>query len=155
MAGRRPTPTAIKIATGNPGKRKLNKREPRVPKGVPIPPDDLSDGARRAWFAWAPVLDAMGVLTAADAIVLERACECYAEVNELKMELRSGGRVQVVPTKGGAPMERQRPQVAMLADADRRLKSYLVELGLSPAARSKVHATEQPDETEADKYFAS
>ena len=30
------------------------------------------------------------------------------------------------------------PAVAMLADADRRFKSYLVEFGLTPAARTKV-----------------
>lgn len=101
------------------------------------------------------MLVSMGVLTAADAIILERACECYAEVNELKLDLRANGRVQVVTTQSGDRMERQRPQVAMLADADRRLKSYLVELGLSPASRSKVHVQAETQEDPADKYFAA
>jgi hypothetical protein len=29
MAGRRPKPTHLKVVTGNPGKRKLNDKEPR------------------------------------------------------------------------------------------------------------------------------
>ncbi len=35
-------------------------------------------------------------------------------------------------------MIKANPAVAMLADADRRFKSYLVEFGLTPAARTKV-----------------
>jgi phage terminase small subunit len=35
----------------------------------------------------------------------------------------------------------------MLADADRRFKAWLVEFGLTPAARSKVHV-QNPDEDE-------
>ena len=35
MAGRKPKPTAIKELEGNPGKRKLNKKEPKPDKGMP------------------------------------------------------------------------------------------------------------------------
>jgi P27 family predicted phage terminase small subunit len=54
-------------------------------------------------------------------------------------------------------MIKANPAVAMLADADRRFKSYLVEFGLTPAARSKVNTL--PDEEEGRKdplaqYFA-
>jgi P27 family predicted phage terminase small subunit len=152
MPGRRPTPTALKIATGNPGKRATNKREPKA-DGIPVPPDHLSDGARRAWFALCPLLASMGIIAKADGIAFERLCECYAEVNELQAALRDGGRVQVVITKSGDSFERQRPQVAMLADADRRLKGYLVEFGLSPAARSKVNVAEQEEQSAAADYF--
>ena len=42
MAGRKPKPTAIKELEGNPGKRKLNKKEPKPEKGMLV-----SDGAER------------------------------------------------------------------------------------------------------------
>ena len=34
MAGRKPKPTAIKKLEGNPGKRKLNRKEPVPAKGI-------------------------------------------------------------------------------------------------------------------------
>jgi hypothetical protein len=35
MAGRKPKPTAVKKLEGNPGKRKLNTKEPVPAKGLP------------------------------------------------------------------------------------------------------------------------
>lgn len=35
MAGRKPKPTAVKKLEGNPGKRKLNTKEPVPAKGMP------------------------------------------------------------------------------------------------------------------------
>ena len=43
----------------------------------------------------------------------------------------------LLQTDGGF-LIKANPAVAMLADADRRFKSYLVEFGLTPAARTKV-----------------
>lgn len=154
MPGRRPSPTAIKLATGNRGKRRINHHDATKPKGTPIPPEDLGDSVRQAWFAITPILQGMGVLDTSDGLALERLCECYVEVRELTKDIRENGRTQKVQTESGAAFERQRPQVAMLADADRRFKSYLVEFGMSPAARSKVHASPEDTETPADKYFA-
>ena len=36
MAGRKPKPTAMKKLEGNPGKRKLNTKEPVPAKGMPV-----------------------------------------------------------------------------------------------------------------------
>ena len=151
MPGRRPSPTALKIASGNPGKRAMNKREPKVEPGVPQPADHLSDGARQAWFALAPMLDAMNVLTKADAIELEILCEVYVEWQELKADIAKNGRTQDVTTKGGGTFTRQRPQVAMLQDCDRRLRGHLSEFGLSPASRSKISVAEKSDNE--DEFF--
>ncbi len=41
MAGRKPKPTAMKELEGNPGKRKLNKKEPIPAKGMHICPEWL------------------------------------------------------------------------------------------------------------------
>ena len=41
MAGRKPKPTAVKKLEGNPGKRKLNMKEPVPAKGMPTCPDWL------------------------------------------------------------------------------------------------------------------
>lgn len=41
MAGRKPKPTAVKKLEGNPGKRKLNNKEPVPAKGISIRDLDL------------------------------------------------------------------------------------------------------------------
>ena len=50
-AGRKPKPTAMKELEGNPGKRKLNKKEPIPGKGMPdcpkwLLPDAQEEGKR-------------------------------------------------------------------------------------------------------------
>ena len=60
MRGRKPTPTAVKLATGNPGKRRLNAAEPKPtgdierPKGMEPAVAKLWDTfiARAFWLRW-------------------------------------------------------------------------------------------------------
>ena len=49
MAGRKPKPTAIKELEGNPGKRKLNKKEPKPDKEMPVCPEWLLPEAKAEW----------------------------------------------------------------------------------------------------------
>ncbi|MEO0035368.1 MAG: hypothetical protein RLZZ501_1391, partial [Pseudomonadota bacterium] len=63
MAGRRPTPTHLKLVRGNPGKRPLNEAEPTPARALPSPPAHMSDEAKVAWGRMATLLDQMGVLT--------------------------------------------------------------------------------------------
>ena len=44
MAGRKPKPTALKKLEGNPGKRKLNTKEPVPGKGIPFAYDHFAEG---------------------------------------------------------------------------------------------------------------
>ena len=47
--GRKPTPTALKVLEGNPGKRKLNDNEPRPEKKAPSCPKWLEPEAKKEW----------------------------------------------------------------------------------------------------------
>lgn len=144
MAGRRPKPTHLKVVSGNPGKRALNKREPKPQKVIPSCPEHLSTESKVAWGRLVTMLDRMGVLTEADALALERLCDCYAEILDCRRLIERDGRtyssVSTGKKEGDEPavLVKANPAVAMLADADRRFKGYLVEFGLTPAARSKV-----------------
>lgn len=66
MAGRKPKPTAIKKLEGNPGKRKLNRKEPVPAKGMPECPDWLLPEAKAEWERLCEKLSDMGVLTEID-----------------------------------------------------------------------------------------
>lgn len=60
MAGRKPKPTAVKKLEGNPGKRKLNKKEPVPEKGIPDCPDWLLPEAKTEWERLCEKLSQMG-----------------------------------------------------------------------------------------------
>ncbi len=51
-------------------------------------------------------------------------------------------------------MRRVQPAYTALQDADRRFRAWLVEFGVTPAARSKVKADPVAEDTDpAAKYF--
>ena len=49
MRGRKPTPTALKVLHGNPGKRKLPVNEPSPREGTADPPEWLEPEAQETW----------------------------------------------------------------------------------------------------------
>ena len=61
MAGRKPKPTAIKKLEGNPGKRKLNTKEPIPAKGMPNCPEWLMPEAKKEWERRADLMNQRGV----------------------------------------------------------------------------------------------
>lgn len=146
MRGRKPKPRALKIVQGNPGKRALNKDEPRPDRAVPPPPKHLPTRTKRVWRAVAAELDAMGVLTAADAMGLELLVYAYEEYRRARDVADVEG--STYRTEGPAgTMFRARPEVAIGADAWRRCRAMLAEFGLTPSSRTriKVGATEEVD----------
>lgn len=87
MAGRRPKPTHLKVVTGNPGKRKLNDKEPTPAREIPSPPAHLTDWGKVAWGKLTMLLDGMGILTVADTLALERLCDIYADILQLRLTI--------------------------------------------------------------------
>lgn len=151
--GRRPKPTHLKLIQGNPGKRTFNDAEPKPPRGLSPPPDHMATVAKEAWNRLAPLLDQMGILTIADVAALERLCECLAEIYECREVLQRTGGTYETKNLAGERMFRSRPEVARLADADRRFRAYAVEFGLTPAARSRVRVADGGKSDPLDKYF--
>lgn len=138
-------PTALKLVKGTAQKCRTNKSEPKPARAIPSPPAHLSDRAKTAWGAVSVVLDRMGVLTEADAVALEGLCETYADLVEARLALKKRGATVYEGGTEEAKIYRSYPEVAQVADADRRLQAWLTKFGLSPADRSRVSATgEQP-----------
>lgn len=154
MAGRKPKPTHLKVLQGNPGCRPINENEPKPERmGKLAPPAHLSQLAKECWDDLAPKIDRMGLLTEADDKMLEMACELYAEIRALRADIAKLGRYQVVLTKTGDEMERARPAVSMLSDAERRFRGYATEFGLSPASRSRLTAQENREIDPSEAFF--
>lgn len=151
-AGRRPTPTHLKVVKGNPGRRPLSPKEPRPERGLPPMPAGLSDEAAAAWGRIGPALDRMGVLTRADGVALELFCEAYADWLTARETVQEEGATYEGQTQFGTII-RAHPAVAQRADAHRRLESMLREFGLTPASRSKVEREHGEEADPVERYF--
>jgi P27 family predicted phage terminase small subunit len=146
--GTKPTPTALKVLRGNPGKRKLPENEPQ-PKGkLPAAPSCLDQAARAAWKRLAAMLGPLGLATAHEREALASYCSawssfCRAE-NELKKKpyIDANGKAAggyVIEAANGTLMPS--PWLAIRETAMRNLLKFGVEFGLTPSARTRVAAT--------------
>src|SRR4051812_31093346 len=86
--GRKPKPTALKRAEGNPGKRRLPANEPTPEIAAPDCPAHLTAGARAEWDRLAPELEANGLLTRVDRAALAGYCVLYARWAEAEEQLK-------------------------------------------------------------------
>ena len=153
MAGRPPKPTALKLLEGNPGKRALNDREPKVAPGRPKRPTWLAVKARRHWHQAVQALEGMGVLTVADGPAVALLANALAEYIEAAREVEERGLtfMDVRLDKEGTVISsviRPNPATAVRADAWRRVNLMLQQFGLTASSRSKVKV-EKPEEEDA------
>lgn len=153
MAGRRPTPTATKLVAGNPGKRALNKNEPKPKEGYPDVPPHFNTQAKNLYLWLCNMLNDMGLLTVVDGIAIERLTKCYIEILECDKLIDEHGQVQQVVNTQGELVLKSNPAVTQRADADRRLRAWMIEYGLTQASRSKVKANGKEGENETDGFF--
>lgn len=153
-SGRKPTPTALKLVKGNPGKRAVNKKEAKVDLARPMPPEFLNDDAKVEWGRVVDKLYSAGLMTELDRSVLAAYCQAYgrwaqAERALARMAERDtvNSALMVKTTNGNAV---QNPLVGTANKAKADMVRYALEFGMSPSARSKVNAT--PDDHEKDAF---
>lgn len=139
MAGRRPKPVEVKEGMGNPGRREMPTPPPRV-SGVPKAPGHLKGDALNCWNRVTDLLMKRHQLTLDSLESLVCLAETYGDRAKLRRVIERKGWTMEVTTTVGATVERARPEVAMYQDADRRLRAWLIEFGLTDASRGKVNA---------------
>ena len=150
--GRKPKPTALKVLTGNPGKRSLNAAEPQVVAAIPEPPDHLGEIAMDEWRRVACEMHACGILTRLDAAALAAYCNAYARWIEAERAIARMAakdpvtRGLLIKTTNGNAI--QNPLVGTANTAQRDVVKFAAELGITPSARSRVARTD--DEKDDD-----
>lgn len=152
--GRKPTPSHLKLVRGNPGKRPLNAKEPAPRRERPSAPAHISDTAREVWGQAVLLLDEMGVLTSADVFAIEVLCEALADHRDAGETIAAEGRFYETTNATGGTMWRAHPAVALRSDADRRIRGWCAEFGLTPSARSRIETAPRQTEDPAAKYFS-
>ena len=147
--GRKPTPTAIKVLEGNPGKRELNRNEPRPDKKAPPCPKWLVPEAKKEWRRLAKTMEAMGVLTEVDMAAFAGYCQAYARWKEAEERITDRG--LVIRTPSGYPQ--QVPYISIAQQYLRLMNQFAEQFGLTPAARSRIIAGNEgggaPDDMDA------
>ena len=143
QSGRKPKPTAIKELEGNPGKRALNKNEPRPEKKAPRCPTWLEAEAKKEWKRLAKQMELLGILTEMDMTAFAGYCQSYARWKEAEEFISKHG--TIVKTPSG--YWQQVPQVSIAQTNLKLMLRFSEEFGLTPSSRSRIAVAEV---TEAD-----
>ena len=100
-----PTPSALRVLRGNPGRRRQTKTEPTLAPGIPDPPAFLSEIALQEWLRVAPALAAAGLLTLLDRAALAAYCALWARVLACEEDLTLRGLTVSSTTREGKPRQ--------------------------------------------------
>ncbi len=141
-------PTALKLLTGNRGRRPLNHREPKPEITLPPPPDYLDAIARREWDRVAPELYELGVLSRLDIGVLAAMCTAHSEEVACTNLVRKQGAVLYGPKQRPYP----NPLIKLAAAARRDKVRFAIELGMTPSARTRI-SVDRLDDDGKDEFL--
>lgn len=149
MKGRKPEPSALKLLRGLPGKRALSPDEPKPSAlaGVP-PPDWLDPEAADEWRRLAPMLERLGILTETDTQALSAYCEAWATWKQATQKIRQFGMV-INGKDGDLPVVS--PYVKIAEKAFAQVKGMLIEFGMTPSSRTRVHVA-KPEAAQMSKW---
>ena len=149
--GPAPTPTKLKLARVNPGRRRLPKNEPQ-PKtaAVPKPSAHLDREGRRFWRQNAPELHRLGLLTVLDIPTFEMLCVAHSTARRAHEELNTNGFIIEVQGSSGQLRTIINPWAHVYNAQSKMMLSLFAELGMPPASRSGI--TVSPPEREKNPF---
>ena len=141
--GPAPKPTNMRILEGNPSRRPLNNDEPQPENGA-HKPGYLSDEASTIWDEVAPVIEAVGLLTKADADMFAAWCDATANYRLATVEIQ---RYRV--SREGQDAVFAEKEIKALISSQRNFADLMVKFGtrfgLSSSDRSGLKV-EKPKE---------
>jgi P27 family predicted phage terminase small subunit len=161
MKGRKPKPTTLQVAEGDPRKLGVHRLEQKLKaeakgsRGLPNCPAHLKGRARKAWKLWSEELERMNLDCRPDAQMLEGACVSYEAAVECYETIQKQGRLVAKrildpeTNKLVVANIKPHPAVAQMNAAWMLLKAFCSEFGLSPVSRTRL-AIEKPAAGEDD-----
>jgi P27 family predicted phage terminase small subunit len=140
--GRKPTPTHLKVVTGNPSRRPINEDEPEFELTAMRPPAELGQDACIEWGRLFDTVAGSGVLTDADRAAFTAYCHWWGEwLENRRIEQEVAKKDQLFKGKFiKAPGGQLIPAPWMTAQrqALEMVRKFAGELGLTPSSRSRV-----------------
>ena len=146
MRGRKPTPTAILRLHGS--RRARHRREPEVKPRIPTCPLELDEVARAEWERITRELHRARVITRLDRAALAAYCSAWSRFIQAQQELQKSG--PVVKSPSGYPI--LNPWLSVLNASIKQMTTLLSELGLSPAARTRIRVEPPGPSSELDQF---
>lgn len=136
--GRPRKPTALKLLHGD-EKARINAKEPVPQSGLGEPPGHLDDEGRRAWQRLASILEPMRVVGRSDADLVGIYAQNYSVWIRAVKLINSGDLLS-----GNEEWLRANPVLGIMNQAQAQMVKILCQLGMTPAARSLLHADAGP-----------
>ncbi|MCF2514433.1 P27 family phage terminase small subunit [Sphingomonas sp. G124] len=158
--GRRPKPTHLKLVTGTARKQRLNPHEPQPDPALPDPPDFVVEDpvALGEYRRAGEQLVRMGVVSDLDLAVLSAYSASFAlwvSTEKLIAQMAANDPTtsgRMIKTTNGNIVQNPLVGVARRAKAD--TIRYAVELGLTPASRSRVDGHGGHGSDPASRFFS-
>ena len=144
MTGPPPKPTALKILQGNPGKRALNKNEPKPKQKIPVCPAHLCKIGKAEWRRITRQLATLKLVTEIDRAALSAYCTAWAKYVETSLAISKTGYL----VKSKNKIFYVNPLVAVQNKAMEQMKAFLVEFGMTPASRSRIALNMEPKDND-------
>lgn len=161
---RPPKPTALKLVTGNPGKRALNKQEPDPTYLQDLtPPDWLPQGAKNVWIEEAPKLQRAKLLTEVDVIAFSALCVSVADFRRAVAKTGEAHvKAKLVADKEGEIQEvgeHVNPWYIVQSMSGKNFKAWAEKFGMTPQDRTRIAVQPQGDlfgdkKTGSTDYFS-
>lgn len=144
MKGRKPKPTALRIAQGNPRQHPINRNEPVFNGQLgEEPPEFLDETAAQVWRQLVPILNDAGVTKPVEAAAVAAYCSCYADFIRAS-EMQRGKGFIIKTTEGDG--FKVSPLFKVVSQLRVELLRHASELGLTPSARARIHIETNHDE---------
>ena len=152
--GPRPEPTILTLAKGNPGKKQINKAEPKPSAAKIAPPKYLSGESLKCWKAIVPGLISTGVMTEADVPTLARYCTMFEQWLRYLAEVRAGNDILVILNDDGSvKYEQASPAATMQQKLATSMLRIEQEFGLTPSARTGIVAQTNDQEDPLARFL--
>lgn len=150
MRGRK-KPTALKIHDGDfikdPQRRNHNEPEPEVAQ--PKAPATLGQIGKREWKKICREMTELGVISRVERSAIERYCFAYQRERESELIVKKQGRF--FHTEKGDIKEHPASRAAR--DYAAQCIRMLVEFGMTPCSRSKLHVKKQEAKDSDEQLF--
>lgn len=162
-AGRKPKPTHLKLIEGNPGKRPLNKKEPKPKAGAPLAPKWLSAPAREEWDRLVPELEKTDppLIAKVDLGAFASYCESWAIFIAASQDIKARGFLIEVEkqrfSRAGELLAEwtelvPNASVRIQRDAADKIRQFAAEFGLTPSARTRLGSKDDDGDGDEDLF---
>lgn len=135
--GPAPKPTALRKLQGNPGKRGLNRNEPKPDADSIDKPYGLATHHKhvaKLWDELAPELQQLGILTNIDTMAFRLMLHHYDLAIQAVNQVQREG----LTRRDENNVERKNPALQIFRDNSAAYRRYAAEFGVTPSSRSRL-----------------